>query len=78
MREKITLAEALELVEFRHVDGKWVVEDVKGDVEGAVWGDVVGDVKGDVWGPVWGDVWGPVWGAVWGPVLNHEAEGRSA
>ena len=44
MREKITLAEALELVEFRHVDGKWVVEDVKGDVWGDVWGAVGGAV----------------------------------
>ena len=36
MSEQITLAEALELVEFQHVDGEWIVQNVKGYVEGGV------------------------------------------
>ena len=36
MSEQITLAEALEFVEFQKVDGEWIVQNVEGYVEGGV------------------------------------------
>ena len=68
MSEQITLAEALKLVEFRHVDGEWGVQNVKGYVRGDVKGSVCGDVKGDVCGDVCGGVDGDVEGSVGGTV----------
>ena len=71
LSEKITLAEALELVEFRRVNGKWVIQNVIGNVRGYVGGNV----EGSVWGNVKGNVQGDVEGSVWGDVLNHKAKG---
>ena len=64
MSEQITLEEALKLVEFQHVDGEWVIQNVNGTVFGSVRGDVVGTVRGSVLGDVWGSVGGDVYNSV--------------
>ena len=62
MAEKITLEEALNLVEFEFTEGEWRVKCVKS----SVWGDVLGDVWINVRGRVFGDV-----RSVEGDVLEH-------
>ena len=55
---KITLKEALELVQFwRSNDGSWHVGDVRGNVCGDVRGDVEGSVRGDVFNTIKGRKW---------------------
>lgn len=61
MTDQITLEEALKLVDFEFIEGKWTVENVKCNV----WGNVEGDVKGDVFG-VWGNVHNIVYGTISG------------
>ena len=53
MTKQITLEEALKLVEFRKVNGKWFIQNVKDEVCGNVCGLVHGNV-GDVYGNVRG------------------------
>ena len=82
MTKKITLEEALKLVEFQHVDGEWGIQNVLGDVSGSVvgsvsgnvFGNVSGDVVGSVFGGVYGDVYGDVFGDVGGFVLNYRGK----
>ena len=80
MADRITLEEALELVEFElHPEG-WRVKHVKGSVCGSVLGDVWGDVRRDVCGDVVGNVGGSVlhnvchnvWGNVGGTIKGRK------
>ena len=60
MAKQITLKEALELVEFKFVMGKWRVKQVKTNVLGDVWEYIYGDVRGHVYGTINGGEWKPV------------------
>ena len=62
MAKKITLEEALNLVEFEFTEGEWRVK----RVTSSVWGDILGDVWINVRGRVFGDV-----RSVEGDVLEH-------
>jgi len=52
MEDYPTIDQIRQLVDFKLIDGKWIVGrvlgNVEGDVEGSVWGDVVGDVRGSI------------------------------
>jgi hypothetical protein len=56
MEDYPTIDQIRQLVDFKLIDGKWIVGSVLGNVEGnvlgSVWGDVRGDVNGDVGGSI--------------------------
>ena len=58
MTKQIKLKEALKLVSFtKDEDGKWQVEDVRGDISGYVGGDICGGVHGTVEGDIKSGEW---------------------
>ena len=74
MMNNIKLDEIKNLVTFRKIKGKWVVDTVKSNVKGNIVGTVGGDVVGTVMGNV-GDVVGNVLGKIGGKVLyDSESE----
>ena len=64
-KQQITLAKALDLVDFHFAGGEWMVKDVKGDVWGNVRGSLFGSVFGDAWGNIVGRVFGTINGKDW-------------
>ena len=74
MSEQITLEEALKLVAFEKVDGKWQVSGVSSDVLGCVEGNVRGHVRGSITGSVFGHIFRDVLGHVHGDV-HGDVEG---
>ena len=77
-KEQITLTEALDLVSFQLIAGKWQVKHVKGNVCGHVcgdvWGSVFGSVLGDVLTNILGRVFGTINGKHWGYVKTSQED----
>ena len=79
----LTMEECTTLIDYKFVNGKWGVENVKkscdhvyGNIRKSVRGDIGGDIGGDIFGDVEGTVWGNVNGTVRG-TIEGEGWGKS-